>query len=225
MSTTDRSPESTPAHRAREVVAAVLLLAAPAGVGLAWLVLGDEVPDPVATHWSGTGTADGSTALVPYTVTVAVLAAVAGLAGLGILLGRRGRAGRAEGVAVAGWAGALLVTTYAGTLVASRGAGTAAEMPMPWWLVGAVLAAPLAVGGVVYLLVPRSRPDGPAPLPEDVVELAEGERAVWVGGASSRPVLASGLVVTTLGTIGVLGCPASGWSRCRSACCWSPCTG
>lgn len=200
MSTPDKSSQAGPTPRvAREAGAAVLLLAAPAAIVLARLGLGDEVPDPVATHWSGAGTADGSTALATYTVTVAVLAALAALAGLAVLVGRRGRVGRAESVAVAAWAGALLATTYAGTLVASRGASSAAEVPMPWWLVVAVLAVPLAVGSSAYLLVPRSRPDASAVLAADTIELAEGERAVWVGSASSRPVLVGGLVVATLG--------------------------
>lgn len=187
----------TRADLGRDLAAGLLLLATPVVVVIARARLGDRVPDPVATHWSGGGTADGSTALQPYTVGVLVAVAVAAAVGLGMLVGLRRRPGRAGAVAVAGWVAGLLATTYAATLLASRGATRAEDVALPWWLVVGVVVLPLVLGAVLLVVVPPGRVERPpaaTPPPTDLV-LAQGERATWVGGAGSRPLLGVAAVV------------------------------
>jgi hypothetical protein len=203
---TTRLPDWKPkAHRvalASLAAAAAILLA---GVLVAWLWRHD-LPDPVATHWSGSKVPDGFGRLMPTAwgvlgglglPTCALMAAIGWLAGRTAAI-RRLMAGLTVGTAV------FLAVTFDGTLVPQRGLADAAQVgpdAAEGYLVLALVAA--VVAGCAALPFIRSDPPLPATDPVDPgapqVTLKDGERAVWVG----RARVARGYFVT-LGAVTLL---------------------
>jgi hypothetical protein len=167
-------------------VAAGILLA---GVLVAWLWRHD-LPDPIATHWSGSDVPDGFGRLMPNAwgvlagiglPTSALMAAIGWFAGRTATI-RRLAAGLTVGTAV------FVAVTFDGSLVPQRGladAGQVAADAADRYLVLALVAALIA--GCAAIPFIRSDPPLPATAPVDPdapqVTLKDGERAVWVGRA------------------------------------------
>ena len=141
-----------------------------------------ELPDPVATHWNGSG-ADGfgsawTLVLIPLGITV-LFCAIA----LGSLLSARstGRPGlNQKFVVVMGvWLSVLLSIGVAGSVAMQRGLADAADAGDPglWLLIGAGIG--LVVAGIAWLILPAadaSLPDGEEPA---IIRLAPSERVSW----------------------------------------------
>ncbi|WP_062388417.1 DUF1648 domain-containing protein [Demequina iriomotensis] len=179
------------------VVPAVACLAA-VGVELAVMA---ELPDPVATHWSGSGPDGFSPAwAVPLmTALVAgVLPLVLGASALPAL--RRGLRGFTLDLlpAVAAGLSVFLGTLLAGSLVMQRGLEDATAAPG----VGGVIALGLGAGAVVgvlgWLVQAREpwtrRPAAPA----EAIVLEAGQRAAWLGRAEMGRGLVAFLVLVAV---------------------------
>ncbi|WP_201308736.1 DUF1648 domain-containing protein [Puerhibacterium puerhi] len=175
------------------------------GVGLALAVVAaavawgwrDELPDPVASHWSG-ARADGFMSLeADLAVMVGTSAAfVALFVAIGV---RAGQSAAARKVAAAGAVGlsALMAVLVPGSLAAQRGLADAADAPNPGTATALSFAAMVALGAAAWFAVPGdppSRADGPVPADAPRVPLGDGERAVWLRRAAGGVGIAIGAV-------------------------------
>lgn len=187
------------------VVAPVALCVAAVAIQLA--VMGD-VPDPVATHWSGDAP-DGfaSPTLVPVMTAIVggMLPVVLGASGLrSIRRGERGFVLRMMPAVAAGLA-ALMAVILTGSLLIQRGLADAADAPsiLPAMWVG--LGAAVVAGAAGWLAQPRHVERRPAAVPVGPIARAAGERTVWVGRAEMRaPALAAivaGVAVAALAAV------------------------
>jgi hypothetical protein len=175
------------------VLKRIIVLAGP-GLALAALVapvvvLGERLPDPLATHWDLGGTPDGRTAAAAFTAGL-VVAVAAGWAVLGAQAARRpDRRHRLTAAPVAwGLAGvalAIQAVTVAVNLDAPRWEQAGA---VGLWIVPVVLAAGAGPAWLAHRLE-RGRPvaagAGGRPPQRASVGLAPGERAVWTAHTSS----------------------------------------
>jgi hypothetical protein len=162
------------------------LLAVAAGLSLSWR---DSLPDPVATHWSSDGGPDGFMSLGGFVaVLVATGAAcVALFSALGVFWGRA-ESTRRLSAAMNVWIGGFVGTILAGSLWAQRGLPDAAEAWNPAWLVVAAVVGPTALAVVAAMLVPGDAPApaaGPVEAGAERAPLGPGERAAWIGRATT----------------------------------------
>jgi hypothetical protein len=180
----------------RQLLAALVALQAPVWAAGAALLLGDDVPDPLPTHWNLSGEVDGTVGLAAFTAVVLAVVVVASVVAL-VCVARAGRTTPAGlGAAAATWVAGLPAALYVATLVASADAGQASEVRLP--LVGVALATllPFVAAFTVLRLLPTEWVVGvPVAPPATTMSLAEGERVVWVGQASSRRLLSGGVVL------------------------------
>ncbi|MEU7134147.1 DUF1648 domain-containing protein [Streptomyces sp. NPDC046261] len=196
------SPPLAKIRRPAPLVAAPYLLASAAFL-TAFLPHRDQLPDPMATHFSGAGHADGYTTLgsFPYAALALLLVPAATFAGLAYGMRRgRTRALVALGYGLAGLLGYLLRALVLDNARAGR-SGDAARFPL--WQLGAALAIGAAAAGLGWLLAGRDAPaarepaaSGPA-APRLV--LRHGEAATWTRSAGSRPLRLTGLALALTG--------------------------
>lgn len=148
------------------------------------LLLGwSSLPDPVATHWGPGGEPDGSIAkqwvwLLPVAICIAGLALAALL--------RRDNSPSAEGMVLSGFMGGVGVWVGITTVVLNRDASTWEEAgSFGWWQIGGLLLTGALFGWIGLMLGRRWYPTPPAISTREspTIEIAEGERAVWVGSA------------------------------------------
>lgn len=164
-------------------------------------VLRDRLPDPLATHFSGT-VPDGFTGRTGFAFLCAGL--TVGIGALFVLAGTR-RATSARWSVVTGYGTAGLVTSalVSVLLVNADAADAAADARTPLWHQIAALLVGMAMGLVGWLVTRRLRlPDGlsgQAGADAGRLDLAEGEVAGWTRTVSSRPLALLGLVLTVLG--------------------------
>ncbi|MEW1634517.1 DUF1648 domain-containing protein [Streptomyces sp. NPDC093801] len=159
------------------------------GAGVLALVVGlptaagGRLPDPVATHWSGSGAPDGSmglwaAVLFPALVWVVVVAAVA--------LGARRGPQRGWALATLASAGVLLAGTQASIVRANldapdwRQAGS-----VTGWGVAVVVAVAASAGVGGAALGRRSPAVEPAAAEGPRMEIPSGERLVWLSSAAN----------------------------------------
>lgn len=204
------SPSLAKVRRPAPLVVAAYLLATAAFL-TAFLSRRDRLPDPMATHFSGAGHADGYTALgsFPYVALALLLVPAAVFAGLAYGIGQgRTRALVALGYGLAGLLGYLLCALVLDNARAGR-TGEAARLPL--WQLGVALAVAAAAGALGWLLagrdVPSARkPDAGPAAPR--LELRDGEAATWTRSIGSRPLRLTGLALALPGAaLGLL----AGW--------------
>ncbi|MET4924531.1 DUF1648 domain-containing protein [Streptomyces sp. PSRA5] len=175
------------------------------GVHLAvLLVVGDRLPDSLATHFDLSGDADRD----PMSRTAAFVATVVLFAGVGALWGVSALGGplTARGVrclTAGGWAlNGFLGYALTATLLANLDATDSGAVHFPPWQLGVAAAVALAAAGVGLLLT-RFVPDpGLEPAGDDGtarIDLADGELAGWSRRTGSGPLLAVGLVTLVAG--------------------------
>jgi len=196
---TDTAPEAWRA-RARRTMAwataagGVLVLAAGA-VAVTWL---DELPDEIASHWSGGGAPDGFSGPVGFTLLLVGVAA--GLLVLFWFIGTAaGSAASTRRIAAAGsvWSGGFVGGTLLTTLAPQRGLTDVSQVTVHGGATALALLLPLVPAVLAAVLAPGD-PALPAdePVADDAprAPLRDGERAVWLRRATGGPGLAVGMV-------------------------------
>lgn len=210
-------PDPRPAGASPRQLAAAL---APAAVALlvflaTWAGVRDRLPDPVATHFSGSGEADGFTSRgsVPWLGALPLL----GGALLGVMVARQRGAGFSRR-ALAGLAGVVsgllgyLLTTV---LHVNADAPTGREAELPLWQLPLALGVAALVGLASWYLAGPDAPaaGGGAPVAAAGLRLGRGEAAVWSRRAGSRALsgtaVVSGSVAVLLALVGSWGGAAS----------------
>ncbi|MFF7729262.1 hypothetical protein [Streptomyces sp. NPDC008001] len=203
------SPRPASGLRAPLVVAAAHLLACAAFL-TAFLLRRDGLPDPLATHFTGSGGADGFTTLGSFPYECLGLLLVPALLLTGLVYATRGaRVLVGLGCGVAGLLGALAVAV----VLANAGAETADGAELGPGALGAAVAA-ASVAAALGVPAGGRRPAdalakeaASAPLPR--LALREGESVTWTRTAGSRPVLAGGGSLLAAGAALV---PLAGWA-------------
>ncbi|MET9552967.1 DUF1648 domain-containing protein [Streptomyces sp. NPDC006645] len=168
------------------------------------LIVGDRVPDSLATHFDLAGDSDRD----PMSRTAALLAGLLLFAGVGALWGASALGGPltargVKGLTAGGWAlCGLLGYTLTATLFANLDATDSSAVHFPMWQLGVGAAVALAAAGVGLLLT-RFVPDpGHAPVGDDGtgrIDLAEGELAGWSRRTGSGRLLAVALTTLVAG--------------------------
>ncbi|ACQ78373.1 conserved hypothetical protein [Beutenbergia cavernae DSM 12333] len=181
----------------------------PLALGLVWLpvvllaVLGSvwlpRLPDVTASHWSGSGAADGFTASVPFWAwTTAVAAAIAAVATI-VAYARR----VLPFVAVWCVVGGAFVTALAALLWTASAAATLRAPGPEQALLGAggvaALFVPFAWAGLAFLAHGRPAVVRPEPASIEPLPLADTERAAWSTTLTSRMFLYLAAGVGVLG--------------------------
>ncbi|MER5947230.1 hypothetical protein ABT127_14285 [Streptomyces sp. NPDC001904] len=178
--------------------------------------LRDRLPDPMATHFPGSGPPDGFSSGSGFLV-VGLLMLVGTGALFGVVAGRQ-RVGAARWTVVLGWGTAgLLGSVAVSVLRVNAAVGDAHDARMPWWhlaVAGAVAAVAGAGGWLLTRGWPRTWEVGEGTAGTSLA-LRDGERAVWVRRAGSLPLtllgsalIAAGLVAAAL--VGWWGLPVAG---------------
>jgi hypothetical protein len=175
------------------VLRRTVVLAGP-GLALAALVapvvvLGERLPDPLATHWDLGGTPDGRTAAAAFTAGL-VVAVAAAWAVLGAQAARRSERRHRLTAAPLAWG-------LAGVALAIQAVTVAVNLDAPrWeqagavglWIVPLVLAAGAGPAWLAHRLergLPVADGAGGRPPERASVGLAPGERAVWTAHTAS----------------------------------------
>ncbi|MEU8549052.1 hypothetical protein AB0C81_19065 [Streptomyces roseoverticillatus] len=211
------SPRPVSGLRAPLVVAAAHLLACAAFLTV-FLIRRDGLPDPVATHFSGSGGADGFTTLGAFPYEVLGMFLVVALLCTGLTYATRGhRLLVGLGCAVAGLLGAVAVAV----VVNNAGAETAGGVRLGPGVLGVAAAVAAAAAGLGVpaagrghaapqaKAAPQAGPDDAFAEPAPRFVLREGESAVWTRGAGSRPVLVGGGSLLAAGAVLT---PLAGWA-------------
>jgi len=188
----------------RRAGAGVLLLLAPMAILLCWLLVHDELPRRLATHFGLDGTPDGYSSPGPFTLVFGIVTAIlAGLGIAGLVLARRQAVVRVA-VALAGWMAWLFAAIVVSVLWPQRGIADGI-VHLRWF--GSLL--PIGIACVLGLAIHGLVPPGESALSSTVparasYTLKPGERATWVGRARSRAFLVIGVVVALLGAVAVV---------------------
>ncbi|MFI5935262.1 DUF1648 domain-containing protein [Actinoplanes sp. NPDC051494] len=184
----------------RRLWTAVALVWLPVVVlGVAWPAWSGRLPSRIATHWGGSGQADGFSSATGFGVTLLLVAVAAAVAAtVAVPVTRNGAAAR------------FWLTTAGTTAGGAAGTGAAATLaaladpadPRLGWRIGLLLAG-VAWGFVV--LAAAGRPPRPEPAPAvavDVLDLGPTERAAYLTTLSSPLLagvtLAAGIVVAVV---------------------------
>ncbi len=198
----------------RRGAAAGLLLIAPVVLFGTWWVLRHDLPDPLATHWDLSGTADGFSSTGPFVLGSTLVVLALAVAGLGLLVIDRNRASARTIVAVVAFLAWLLAAAGATTLVAARGLTDPHDAHSDWVSMVGVLLVATGAAVLTWWLVPAGESRiAAARLPDASYVLTPGERVTWVGTASSPTLLtvsmvtlvASGLLYVVIGTWALIG--------------------
>ena len=192
----------TPLQRRALVV--LLLVLAPVAALVVWLATHDALPDPIATHWQLDGDPDGFTSPGGFAAgMIAVSAAMAVLGSVVVTIGSF-RAGSGPIAGVLAWTAWVFAGGVGDALISAHGVADAHDARSGWSHSVVVIVVGLVVALAVWRLtpIPPSSIDAAA-VAEPSYRLSPGERAVWVGSASSRPLLRTGMVLVGVGTLGL----------------------
>jgi hypothetical protein len=168
----------------RRLIGAAVALAAPALVLITYAALRDRLPDPLAIHWDLHGRVDNTASVAGFFTGTLIAAGVLALGSLAATyLAHSPIAGRMLGslLTFGAW---IAASGWAVTAAVSTGAAHAADVDMPWYLVALLIAAPILLGIVTWLVLPGTWQHPDAPTPGSTLTFAPGEAVVWVDHAS-----------------------------------------
>lgn len=203
-------PSRTPAVVGAVVVSAIALataLAAP-------VVMSSRLGDRLASHWDLAGRADGSMA----PLALALLCGAIVVAGGAALVAGVARAGSsAAWPPLATFLGVYLVTMFTALSVQivvtnlDHPDWRAVPGPSVWVILAATILPALLAGGACRWLAGRwpSVPPTTDAIPPRPIEVAEGERAVWIGRCANR--LLAGVSAALIAVGGVLAVVTVWW--------------
>lgn len=179
-------------------------------VGLVpWLVLRQELPTRVASHFDLSGTPDQSMSQSGFLATAAALMLIGALVCVApaVVSTRLSRPLPAVLGFLGGFVGGLGAGILAGTALSQRGIDSWREAESPWWVVALALLAAALLGAAGARLAAglRSRASASAPSGRPpVMDLAAGEKVVWSGRLSSSWALMMAVAMVTAGLAGAL---------------------
>ncbi len=187
----------------RRLAATALPVVAPVAEIAAYLAVRSRLPDPLPVHWDLHGEVNntaGTTAFI--TVTMIVSAALAVVAGLAIWFAHSPLAGRMLSALLTfgAWVcGGIAVST----VLLSDGAGQAADVAMPWFVVVGAIVVPAAAAIAVGALLPGGwqHPAAPHPTPESPLTFAPGESVVWLDHVHSSMLRWVGVLAALIGVV------------------------
>jgi hypothetical protein len=203
------------------VIAGLVVPAAIAAVAVALQLLWiGDVPDPAATHWSGTGAPDGFA--TPWTYPLLTLAfalvlpaALTAMALRGLRSAPGGPVARITAASMAAMATFIaVIATW--SIETQRGLADAADAPNPWPAIFWGGVAAMAVGVAGWIAQPRHAATPRRERAGVPIDVAADERAVWIGTATASPWLVgivggSAVLLTAIGIVVLLGAGSSGW--------------
>lgn len=138
------SSAATPAGNRRKPLVTILLVVPALVVAVTWMLLFEQLPETLATHWSGTMLPDGFSATTPTFITclaISVFGAIIGLVGLRV--SKTGwRAGMLFAGGLAGWTSAAGVCVSAFTTVL---AGDPEQAVLGGWLVLLIIGSLMGI--------------------------------------------------------------------------------
>lgn len=168
----------------RRFVAAVALALAPIGLALVWLVVREDLPGRLATHFGLDGTPDGFQPAGVFAAWLLPLTFAMAAAGI-VLVARLRVPGVPIVVGVFGYMTWLFAAIGADTLLSARGVVDPRDIRSGAAHLVPVILLAVAAGLLLWRLTPPGpRPEGPAGR-APVYPVAPGERVVWLGSASS----------------------------------------
>ncbi|MEV4798712.1 hypothetical protein AB0K18_01760 [Nonomuraea sp. NPDC049421] len=177
-------------------VAAAWGLAVTAALVLPAYAVRDRLPDPMATHWSGTSP-DGSNSFTGHVLVSAGVWVVPAVA-MVVLSGRAQvrRASRMTWWGLLFGTGVLLMGAQGSTLSANLDVPDWTAATLPGWHIAAILGGMLAATASAAVLA-KGEPDEPAPGSQapPVLRLRSGQRAVWVSRVVNRGLTAAVVAV------------------------------
>ncbi len=191
---------------------APLLAVAPS---VAILLLDDRLPDPLATHFTLSGAADGFTGRTP--ALLVNLALGAGLAAVFELTERHNAPRPAGGpdlnrtfVGLAWGASGLLGVVLTAALGANIGLADARTAVLPLWVLPVGVAVGAATGWAAARFTPARPPADDTDGTPDPVRLGPTERASWSRRTSSRwlAVLGAGMIAVGIALVASLSATA-----------------
>lgn len=187
----------------RAAVVALPFVLAWAAVLVAFAVLRDRLPDPIATHIGPGGQADGFTGLGAFLPVATTLLLLPGLIAAAVAHRSRTTLGvQRPLVATAYGTAAMLAYDLIGLLGANAAAARATEVTFPLWHLAASLALAGAVGWAGWLLAgPGAPADEPGEAPGPRLPLAKSETAVWTRSVGSPVLTVIGAGTTLLGVV------------------------
>ncbi|HEY3006055.1 MAG TPA: DUF1648 domain-containing protein, partial [Kribbellaceae bacterium] len=186
--------------RTRRVVALALVAVPFVVVGVALLTAGD-LPDPVPTHWNIHGDVNGTMSRTAFTVMVLVVTGAAAVLAAGFVRAHEDDAVRRWGVQACAFTAYLVGGLALATVLLAAGVPAAAGVRLRWYVVPAVLVAALGVPAVVHVLWPVVPVRKPVAGASPRLDLAPGERAVYVATLRSRGMLALGVGCAVVGVV------------------------
>lgn len=207
-----RSNQSTRGQsRARVWLGIGLPAAILAASYIPFLLLRSELPDRVASHFDSAGRADDSMTIGAFLVVTGVMVVI----GLGLSIGlawRRSPVPAGLGATV-GFLGPFIATLGGGilatTAVSQRGIDRWMDAPNAWWSLLVVLIGAIAAGaagawlGSQLNIAAADTSTRNAP----VMDLGDGEQAVWTTSLHSAPLFVLGLSVAAVGVVLVASAP------------------
>ncbi|MFT4286051.1 DUF1648 domain-containing protein [Nocardioides sp.] len=187
-------------QQVRRLAAAAAMALAPIGLVAVWLVVRDDLPDRLATHFGLDGVPDGFQSAGGFVGWLLPLVVVLGVVGVAAAVRLR-VPGASVVTGLLGCLAWLFAVIGVDTLLSARGVADPREIRSgATHLLPAVLTS-LAAGLLVWRLTP------PGPRPETAAEdapvlpVAPGERVVWLGSATSRAVGSAAGVVLACGVV------------------------
>ncbi len=199
------NPNTPDQTRARFWLGVGLPAAILAASYIPFLLLRSELPDRVASHYDSAGRADDSMTIGAFLVVTGVMVVFGISLCIGLAWSRRpvpARLGATVGLLgpfIATLGGAILATTA----VSQRGIDSWMDAPNAWWGLPIVLISAIAVGTAgarlgSHLITAAADPSARnAP----VMDLADGEQAVWTTSLHNAPLFLVGIAVAAVGFV------------------------
>ncbi|MGM1028506.1 MAG: DUF1648 domain-containing protein [Actinomycetota bacterium] len=178
-------------NRARVWLAALVLALPPIVIAASWAALAPQLPDTVATHWSGVGVADGVSATVPTAVMLLSITSALLVVALVLAAVRMADRSRAMLLSLLAAVSGMVAAAWVISAVTTVEAGSAQTAVLGPWLL-------LLLGSVLLLLVPLAvhpRDDDVPRGDERMLPLTQSRAASWSGEESSSAFLVVGVVV------------------------------
>lgn len=184
--------------------AAALFVLAPLAVITTRFTWGNDVPDPLPTHWSGQGQVDGTTSATVFFVIF--LSVTTALTAVGAISALRRAIDRSysllAGTAFGTW---MFAAIYMQILSAARGAVDADDVHLRWQAVIPMLTVGATAAVIAMLLLPRAaivagRPQ-PATADDHSVDSGDADTETTRSSIAELIVLAAARVAETVTTI------------------------